>query len=125
MESLSGIEMLIREKVEVYRKTHEEVSYDLKRLYPSVRGLSAMSVRRFCNRHCIHKTARLDVYSIDRIVSVNIMKVNTNHYINFCSPCTCTYILRYIHEGCGSQATPRDHTVPRDHNVPHARFDFK
>ena len=76
LECLPGIEMFIREKVEIYRETHIKISEELKRLYPGLRGLSAMSIRRFCISHHIHKTARLADYYVDRIVSVNIMKVN-------------------------------------------------
>ena len=81
LESLLGIEMFIQEKVEVYRETHAKISEELKRLYPGLRGLSAMSVRRFCISHCIHKTARLDDYYVDRIVSVNIMKVKLFYHL--------------------------------------------
>ena len=75
LENIPGIEMFIREKIEVCRKTHKDISDEIKQLYPSLRGLSAMSIRCFCNCHDIHKTARLDASSLDRIVSINIMKV--------------------------------------------------
>ena len=52
LESIPGIEKFVQQKVEVYRKTHVKISDELKRLYLGLRGLSPMSVRRFCNRHC-------------------------------------------------------------------------
>ena len=61
LEGLPGIELIIRQRVEEQRKTHQEVSDEL---HPGVRGLSRMSVQCFCCQHNIHKTSRLD----DRIL---------------------------------------------------------
>jgi hypothetical protein len=35
--------------------THTKISDELKRKYPDVKGLSEMSVRRFCSEHNIHR----------------------------------------------------------------------
>jgi len=75
LEGLPGIELFIRERVERQRKTHQEVSDELVLLHPGVRGLSRMSVRRFCSEHGIHKTSRLDDHSLDRAVALNVMRV--------------------------------------------------
>ena len=75
LEGLSGIELFIREKVEGQRKTHQEVSDELVLLHPSVRGLSWMSVRRFCSEHGIHKTLRLDDHYLDQAVALNVMRM--------------------------------------------------
>ena len=75
LEELPGIEPFIRERIERQRKTHQEVSDELLLRHPSVRGLSRMSVRRFCSNHNIHKTLRLDDHSLDRAVALNVMRV--------------------------------------------------
>jgi len=77
LEGLSGIELFIRERVErhVQWKTLQEVSDELVLLHPGVRGLSRMSVRRFCSEHGIHKTLRLNDHSLDRAVALNVMRV--------------------------------------------------
>ena len=64
-----------QEKVEGQRKTYQEVSDELVLLHPGVRGLSRMSVRRFCSEHGIHKTLRLDDHSLDRAVALNVTRV--------------------------------------------------
>lgn len=48
------MQCLIQEKM-----THEQISYKLKAENPSVRGLSAMSVRRFCKQHGIGRNCKL------------------------------------------------------------------
>ena len=75
LEGLPGIELFIHQRVEEQRKTHQEVSDELMLLYPGVRGLSRMSVRRFCSEHNIHKTSRLDDHTLDRAVALNVMRV--------------------------------------------------
>ena len=75
LEGLPGIKLFIRERVERQRKTHQEVSDELVLLHPGVRGLSRMSLRRFCSEHGIHKTLRLDDHSLDRAVALNVMRV--------------------------------------------------
>jgi len=75
LEGLSGIELFIRKSVEGQQKTHQEVSDELVLLHSSVRGLSRMSVRRFCSEHGIHKTLRLNDHSLDRAVALNVMRV--------------------------------------------------
>ena len=75
LEGLPGIELFIRQRVEEQRKTHQEVSDELMFLHPGVRGLSRMSVRRFCCEHNIHKTSRLDDRTLDRAVALSVMRV--------------------------------------------------
>lgn len=65
---------LISGKVE-QRKTHQQISDELMQLYPGVRGLSARSVRRFCDRHNIHSTSLLSNEDLDRVVLSSIAKV--------------------------------------------------
>ena len=75
LEGLPGIELFIRQRVEEQQKTHQEVSDELMLLHPGVRGLSRMSVRRFCCQHYIHKTSRIDECTLDRAVALNAMRV--------------------------------------------------
>ena len=75
LEEIPGIEAVVRDKIKQQRKSHGEVSAELQQLYPGVRGLSCMSVRRFCTQHGIHRTARVDDATLDQIVSLNVDKV--------------------------------------------------
>ena len=83
LEGLPGIELFIRQRVEEQRKTHQEVSDELMLLHPGVRGLSRMSVRRFCCQHYIHKTSRLDECTLDRAVALNVMRVGFIGFLLF------------------------------------------
>ena len=74
---IPGIEAFIKHRVETQFKSHKDVSEELKRLYPGMgRGVSYMSVRRFCTEHNIHKTARITDHCLDRLVSQNFLKVS-------------------------------------------------
>lgn len=76
LEWIPGIEDLVRQRVEKDYATYRAVSEELKNRYPSLRrGLSSMSIRRFCSSHHIRRTSRLDDGTLDRIVSLNAMKV--------------------------------------------------
>ena len=76
LEEIPGIEAVVRDSIEQQRKSHGEVSAELQQLYPGVRGLSCMSVRRYCTQHGIHKTARVDDATLDQIVTSNVAKVS-------------------------------------------------
>lgn len=73
--SIPGIDGFLRELVEKRKLTHEQISLELKAKYPNLRGLSSSSVKRYCLNHDIHKTARLDSASLDRLVYLNVMRV--------------------------------------------------
>ena len=75
MESIPNVESLVLKKVVEERKTHKQISDELKRLYPGVPGLSSRSVRRFCNAHDIHSMSLLTDVDLDRVVSSSIAKV--------------------------------------------------
>ena len=62
------------------RLTHREVSQELRRRHPDVRGLSEMSVRRYCNEHGIHKTSRLSDGQLDVVVEDAVSKVTLLSY---------------------------------------------
>lgn len=86
LEALPGIDAFVREAIEERKLTHEQVSLELKAKYSLLRGVSSASVKRYCRIHGIHKTARLDRASLDRLVSLNVMRVS-NVFRSF-SVCT-------------------------------------
>ena len=53
--------------------TYEVISVSLQRRYPSQRGLSARSVRRFCAEEGIHYRSRLSDGQLDRLVASRVM----------------------------------------------------
>ena len=69
MEEISGIEAVVRNRIEQQQKYHGEVSAELQQSYPGVHGLS---VRRYCTEHGIHKTARVDDATLNQIVLLNV-----------------------------------------------------
>ena len=75
LATLPGIHSLILKRVVEERKGHQQISEELKALYPGVRGLSARSVRRFCDEQHIHTTSRLSDEDLDRVVSSSVAKV--------------------------------------------------
>lgn len=75
LESISGLETFVRALI-ADRKTHAEVSLELKRRFPSLsRGLSSRSIKRFCLARGIHATSRLSDSALDRVVCTSIQKV--------------------------------------------------
>ena len=77
MNSIPGIEQLVRLKVVTERKSHRIVSQELKDAYPNLaRGLSERSVRRFCSLNRIHVTSRLTDTNLDRVVSSSVSMVS-------------------------------------------------
>lgn len=78
MNSIPGIQQLVRQKVVVERKSFEVVSQELKQAYPNItRGLSSRSVRRFCNLNGIHTTSRLSDENLDRVVASSVSMVRS------------------------------------------------
>lgn len=57
------------------RKTHEEISFILQEMYPETRGLSSMSVRRFCNEHEIRTRTTLNDEEVEKEVSKALVQV--------------------------------------------------
>ena len=80
LDSIPGSKQLVRYMVEVDRKTYKEVSLEMKRLFPSYRGLSSRSVRRFCSAHGICATSRLTNSMLDRLVCSAVQKVQSYQY---------------------------------------------
>eukprot|EP00731_Ephydatia_muelleri_P004867 Em0002g1043a len=59
--------------------THEEVSRELKTSYPNDPGLSVRSVKRFCQIHDIHRTARLTEDVVKEAVTVGVAMVGPTY----------------------------------------------
>lgn len=76
LSSIAGVEGFIRDRIEKEGRTHQDVSIQLKTIYPTCKGLSAASVRRFCAANNIHRTPRLDQSTLDSLVHQNVMRVS-------------------------------------------------
>lgn len=74
LESLPNVLLFVSKKIEEL-KTHKQISDELRQLYPNVRGLSARSVRRFCDTHEIYRSSKLSNKDLDRAVLTSIGKV--------------------------------------------------
>lgn len=81
LNELPGVEDFVRDAVENLSLCHTQVSALLKAAFPSLRGLSTASVKRFCMMKGIHKTARLDQSTLERLVLSNVMRVSPNAFI--------------------------------------------
>lgn len=57
------------------RKTHQQISDILKERNPGIRGLSAMSVRRFCTTNGIRTRTTLNEKEIEKEVSKCVNQV--------------------------------------------------
>ena len=76
LASIPGIESFIREAVQDRCMSHEQVGINLRAAYPNLRrGLSTASVKRYCLDQDIHKTSRIDQSAVNRLVSLNVMRV--------------------------------------------------
>ena len=74
--SIPGIEAILRQKVLEERKSYQQISIELRGDYSHLtRGLSARSIRRYCNENDIHPTSRLTASQLDRVVSSSVAKV--------------------------------------------------
>ena len=67
LESLTFAEPHIRDRVN-NGYTHQSIALELQQHYPSLRGLSTRSVRRFCCRNRIHHSSRLSTTEVDDVV---------------------------------------------------------
>ena len=75
--SLGDLEDHIRTRIQKDRYTHKEVSDCLHRKYPGVRGFSVRSIERFCRDREIHKTTKISVAALDRVVTNAVEKVGS------------------------------------------------
>lgn len=72
MAALEPLEGLIKEKVEMDRWTHAQVSDFLQQNYPGDQGFSIRSIQRFCQEK---NTARVTDQELDEAVSDAVSKV--------------------------------------------------
>ena len=73
---LPGMYTYIRKLVFEERKSHRDISTELKRSYPMIkRGLSEKSVARFCESYNIHATSRISDLALDAAVRSSVAKV--------------------------------------------------
>ena len=79
MYSVAVAETAIRRMVLVDGRTHQEVSEELQMLYPGMKGLSSRSVRRFCAKHDIHHTSRLEAQQLVRVVATGVCRVGPTY----------------------------------------------
>ena len=80
VEEITGIENFIRIRIVEDRVSHKCLSEELMSMYPHIkRGLSQMSVRRFCDAYNIHGTSRLTDAELDTAVSGCIKKGKSEH----------------------------------------------
>ena len=75
VEAIPGIELFVRNRIVHERRTHEEVSNELMRSNPGVKGLSTRSMHRFCEKFEIHPSSRLSSSDLNRVVSSSVNKV--------------------------------------------------
>ena len=78
LESIAFAEPHIRDRVN-NGYTHQSIALELQQHYPSLRGLSARSVRRFCYRNQIHHSSRLSATEIDAVVERYVGQVGPSY----------------------------------------------
>ncbi|KXJ05648.1 hypothetical protein AC249_AIPGENE8359 [Exaiptasia diaphana] len=59
--------------------SHAKISEELQRQFPNVRGLSEMSVRRFCSKHKIHRTTKISDGELDVAIFNAVSKVGPTY----------------------------------------------
>ena len=77
-QSLAFAEPHIRDRVN-NGFTHQSIALELQQHYPSLRGLSARSVRRFCYNNQIHRSSRLSTNEVDDVVEWYVGRVGPSY----------------------------------------------
>lgn len=75
LSAIQGLKDDMYRKVVIERKTYDEISRELQYCYPTLRGISARSVRRYCSINGIQRTSRMGDHELDRVVATSISKV--------------------------------------------------
>lgn len=75
LEDIDGIQSYIQQAKEAERKTNAQISAELQKSFPTMRGLSQLSVERFCADYRITATSRLDAQSLSRVVKSAVSEV--------------------------------------------------
>lgn len=75
LEAVPGMLNFVTSSIVMERKSHKEVSDELRGLLPQMSRLSERSIRRFCARNDIHTTSRLTASQINAVVSSSVSQV--------------------------------------------------
>lgn len=75
MAALEQYEDFVREKVEIDKYTHKQLSDELQQSFPGERGFSVRSVERFCSEKGIKKMCDIDDHELDEVVSSAVLQV--------------------------------------------------
>lgn len=78
MASLDFADAFIREGLS-NNSTYIAIAMELQQRYPSVRGLSARSVRRYCNDHQMSRSSRLTSSEVDDVVERAVSSVGPSY----------------------------------------------
>ena len=74
MALLEQLRSYIRRRIEDGH-SHKEIAKNLRQAFPTAKGLSARTVRRFCTKNNFHKTSRISNHALDVLVAYGIGKV--------------------------------------------------
>ena len=74
MEEVASVEF-VKHLALVRKLSHKEISDELQQRNPGMRGLSEMSVRRFCHLHNIHCTMPMSEEELDHAVFTAVSQV--------------------------------------------------
>ena len=61
--------------IEYAEESHQAIAQEFQRQYPSLRGLSTRSVRRFCSTNQIHRSSRLSTHEVDSVVEQYVLEL--------------------------------------------------
>ena len=75
------------------KMTHQQISEELQRRNSGVRGLSVMSVRRFCSKHNIHRTTQISDDELDCAVLKAVSQVSLKSEMLVCAYLLCITAL--------------------------------
>lgn len=78
MAGLEFADAFIRARI-LSNGTYNEIAMELQQRYPSARGLSARSVRRYCNDNGICRSSRLSLSEVDDAVETAVSLVGPSY----------------------------------------------
>ena len=62
--ALEEVEDFVRQKIEVEKCTHKQLSSELQQCYPGEKGFSVRSIKRFCSEKKIKKVASILIITV-------------------------------------------------------------
>ena len=69
MSALDQFEELVREKIEVQKYTHKQISNEFQMSFPGEKGFSVRSIERFCSDKGIKKVSNISEQELETILS--------------------------------------------------------